>query len=94
MIEDIGLYYRHQFICDQSALTRAELESLMPPYNTFSVDDDTMQKIVDTTDYSTKKVLGLLDGGRIDFTNPQHITCWWDSLKKCCTDLNIPLYEI
>lgn len=90
MIED---FYNKEFVCGQSSISRGELESLPCPFKTFSVDDDTMQKIVDYTEEATRTQLRLSKEEKIDFNNDKHSECWWDNLEHFCNYFKIPYYE-
>lgn len=89
MIED---FYNKEFVCGQSSITRGELESLPHPFNTFSVDDETMQILVRRTEEATRFQLRLSENEKIDFENDKHSECWWENLRHSCNHLKIPNY--
>ena len=90
MIEE---FYNKEFVCGQSSISRGELESLPCPFNTFSIDDDKMQKIVDCTEESTRTQLRLSKNEKIDLENDKHSKCWWENLEYFCNLFNVPYYE-
>lgn len=86
-------YYDKIFRAGDSELSRGELESLPCPFCTDNVSDDTMQKIVEIIDSSTRDRLRIGPDDHIDFENDFHSRIWWEEMEAVVCEFDIPYYE-
>ncbi|KAA6302816.1 MAG: hypothetical protein EZS26_000986 [Candidatus Ordinivivax streblomastigis] len=86
-------FYTKEFTCGSSSLSRGELESLPCPFCTENVSDETMQKIIDLTDSSTRERLRLPMNKPLNLGDDKVSAIWWEELEAIVNQENIPYYE-
>lgn len=86
-------FYRREFTCGASVVSRGELESLPCPFCTKDVTDEEMQEIIDTTVGNTRQRMGLNGNEALDLSDEKTDEVWWEELERAVVALDIPYYE-
>lgn len=97
-------FYDKVFKCNDSELTRRDLESFPAPFCTENVSDETMQKIINETDAGTRQTWKLRSDEPlknsdtatdelIETRNEKIDETWWHELEEAAIRYNVPYYE-
>lgn len=86
-------FYDKEFKCNDSVITRADLESLPAPFCTKTADDEVMQIIIEYTDGYTRQALGIDKKTPLDFEDDRTSEIWWSELEEVVEFYEIPYYE-
>ena len=92
------------FKCNDSELTRRDLESFPAPFYTDNVSDETMQNIINETDAGTRQIWKLNNNEPLrnndsdideygDTRNDKINETWWQELEEAAVRHHIPYYE-
>lgn len=86
-------YYKQEFRCGDSYISRAELEVMPIPFNTREISDETMQTLVDTVDRVTRERARISADKHLNISDECIGDIWWEELETVCKELKIPYYN-
>ena len=92
------------FKCNDSELTRRDLESFPAPFYTDNVSDEIMQSIINETDAGTRQTWKLREDEPLrnddpnldeygETQNDRISETWWQELEEAAVRHNVPYYE-
>ena len=86
-------FYDKEFVCNDSSIKRADLESLPAPFCTKNATDEVMQIIIECTDGYTRQALRIDEKTPLNFEDDKTLEIWWRELEEAAEFYEIPYYE-